>query len=303
MILAAIEAGGTKLNCAVGTGPGQGTIARASLTTGDDPRALLDRVTAWLGAQARNHGPIRALGVASFGPVDLDPTSPTYGFITSTPKPGFRDTDLLGALRRALGDVPVGFDTDVNGAALGEHRWGAAIGLTDFIYITMGTGIGAGGMSGGKLLHGLSHPEAGHIMLPRGDDSFAGVCPFHGACWEGLCSGPAIWARTGVPAEALPEDHPAWVITAHYTALAISALTLVLSPQRVIVGGSVRNAGKLGERGFFALVRRDLAQVLNGYPAHPAFERLDAYLVPPLLGDEAGIAGAFALAEGALISP
>src|SRR4051812_19064442 len=179
VLVGGIEAGGTKFVCAVGTGPGDRMLARASFPTGDRPAELLATVAGWLQEQEGRHGRLRALGIASFGPVDLRPGSPTYGFITSTPKPGWQDTDVVGRLRAAFGDIPIGFDTDVNGAALGEHAWGNAAGLSDFVYITLGTGIGAGAMVGGELLHGLVHPEMGHMLLPRapGDD-FPGVCPY-----------------------------------------------------------------------------------------------------------------------------
>jgi fructokinase len=233
----------------------------------------------------------------------LDPKSPTYGFITSTPKPGWRGTNLVGAVRHAFGDIAIGFDTDVNGAALGEFTHGCAVGLDDFVYVTVGTGIGAGGMVRGRLLHGLVHPEMGHLLLPRvvGDD-FGGVCPFHASCWEGLCSGPALARRAGVAAEHLPADHPAWTITAQYMAYAIANIVLVLSPRRVILGGSVRKGGHLGEAKFFELVRERVLDALRGYVAAPLLtsEGMAQYLVPPQLGDDAGLLGAVALAEYAL---
>lgn len=302
-LVGAIEAGGTKFVCAVGFGPGRGLLARAAFPTGDAPASVLGAVTRWLREQAKVHGELRALGVASFGPVDLDPRSPTYGFITSTPKPGWRGADVLGPLRRAFSGLPIGLDTDVNGAALGEHTWGSAAGLDDFVYITIGTGVGAGGMARGSLLHGLVHPEMGHILLPRlPGDAFEGSCPFHGRCWEGLCSGPALLKRTGSPAESLPPDHPAWALEARYIALALSTIVYVLSPRRIILGGSVRRAGQLGEAQFFEQIRADLLETLNGYITSPSLtpERISAYIVPPALGDDAGVIGAIALAQRAL---
>lgn len=301
LLVGAIEAGGTKFVCAVGTGPGDRMLARASFPTGDRPAELLATVAGWLQEQEGRHGRLRALGIASFGPVDLRPGSPTYGFITSTPKPGWQDTDVVGRLRAAFGDIPIGFDTDVNGAALGEHAWGSAAGLNDFVYITLGTGIGAGAMVGGELLHGLVHPEMGHMLLPRvpGDD-FPGVCPYHGACWEGLCSGPAIHRRTGVPAEDLPPDHPAWGLETRYIAEAVANITCVLSPERVILGGGVSKGGRLGQDRFFQQVREKLRAALNGYIAAPALgPDVDRDLVPPLLGDDAGVCGAMALGQRA----
>ncbi len=185
-------------------------LAKASFPTGDDPARLLAEVFGWLRAQEERWGALQGLGIASFGPVDLDVSSPTYGWITSTPKPGWRNVDIVGKAKEIFPEIPIGFDTDVGGAALGEHAWGRASGLSDFVYITVGTGIGAGAMAGGRLVHGLVHPEMGHMLLPRiPGDSFPGVCPFHGACWEGLCSGPALQARTGMRAEEIPADHPA----------------------------------------------------------------------------------------------
>ena len=302
-IFGAIEAGGTKFVCAVGSGGDSPLLARASFPTGDNPSRLMGEVAAWLRARQAEHGPLAALGVASFGPVDLDERSSTYGFITTTPKPGWNNADVVGPLRKAFAGLPIGFDTDVNGAALGEWRWGAAQGLEDFIYITVGTGIGGGGMARGKLLHGLVHPEMGHMGLPlvRGDD-FAGVCAFHGRCWEGLCSGPAIAKRAGMPAEDLPPDHPAWDMTIQYMAHALVNLTCVLSPRRIIIGGSVRKAGQLGQGRFFERVRTAFRSVMAGYITSPALTEagVTTFIVPPSLGDNAGICGAIALAQAAL---
>ena len=294
-LVGAIETGGTKVICAVGTGPGESLRARVSFPTGGEPERLLDRVAEWLLAQEQEHGRLAAIGVASFGPVDLDPASPTYGYITSTPKEGWRQTDLLGGLRRRLGERPMGFDTDVNAAALGEFVWGGAQGLADFLYLTIGTGIGGGGMVG------LLHPEMGHMLLPRlpGDD-FPGVCPFHGACWEGLCTGPAIEARAGIPAEALPADHPVWEMETRYIAFALANLIYCLSPRRILIGGSVRKAGQYGEASFFAALRRHVQTALNRYLGSAALDAgIDQYIVAPTLGDDAGVCGAIALAQRA----
>lgn len=301
-VFGGIEAGGTKFVCAIGDGPGAHLMERVQLPAGDDPEQLMGEVVAWFSAKSRKFGPLSALGVASFGPLDLDANSPTHGFITTTPKVGWQNTDILGPLRRAFPGVPLGFDTDVNGAALGEARWGAARGLEDFTYVTIGTGIGGGGMARGQLLHGLVHPEMGHMGLPRvGDDDFAGVCPFHGRCWEGLCSGPAIAARAGQPAESLPPDHPAWAITIRYMAHALVNLTCVLSPRRIILGGSVRKAGRLGEAEFFDTLRANFREILAGYVASPALDErgIADFIVPPQLGDDAGVCGAIALAQAA----
>lgn len=305
-IVGAVEAGGTKVVCALGRGPGTGILARTQLATGDDPRSLLARVIEWFGSESRLHGVPSAFGVASFGPLDLDPASPRHGFITTTPKPGWRGTDLLGPIRAAFPGRPIGLDTDVNGAALGEARWGAARGLEDFVYVTVGTGIGGGGVARGRPLHGLVHPEMGHIPMPVLDgDAFPGTCRVHGRCWEGLCAGPAIAARADRPAEELAADDPAWDLTIRYMAQALATLTLVLSPRRIIVGGSVRKAGRLGEAAFFARLRSALLESLGGYVDSPSLRPggIDAYVVPPALGDDAGILGAMALAQDAIGLP
>lgn len=301
-IVGAIEAGGTKFVCAIGSSSGATLLERAQFATGDNPTALMREVVSWFAAQQQKHGPLAAFGVASFGPVDLDKTSPNYGFITTTPKQGWQYADILGPLRQAFPGVPLAFDTDVNGAALGEARWGAARGLEDFIYVTVGTGIGGGGMARGRLLHGLVHPEMGHIsVLQRPGDPFQGHCPFHGRCWEGLCSGPAIAARTGMPSELLPPDHPAWDDVVFTMAHALKNLACVLSPQRILLGGSVRKAGLLGEAAFFERLRTVFRAALAGYISSPALSEqgIAGYIVPPQLGDDAGVCGALALAQDA----
>ena len=274
-----LEAGGTKFVCAVGRGPDVAADTRIATTT---PRETLERAIAFF----RQHGPIAALGVASFGPVDLDPRSPTYGFITSTPKPGWAHTDVLGPLRAALG-VPVAFDTDVNAAALAEHRWGAGRDAGSVVYITVGTGIGGGAVANGRPVHGLVHPEMGHVRIPhdRIADPFAGACPHHGDCWEGLAAAPALTARWGRPAESLPDDHPAWPMEARYLALGIVNVILTLSPERVVLGGGVMARAGLLER-----VRGSVSELLGGYVRA-------AEIVAPALGERSGVLGALALAE------
>jgi fructokinase len=306
-VFGGIEAGGTKFVCAIGDANSAALRARAEFATGDDPQALLSEVVSWFKDAALHHGALAALGVASFGPVDLDPRSPTHGFITTTPKRGWKNTDVLGPLRRAFPGAAIGFDTDVNGAALGEGRWGAArdlaeSGSEDFVYITVGTGIGGGAVVGGKLLHGLVHPEMGHVPMPVLDsDRFEGACAFHGRCWEGLCGGPAIAKRAGRPAQELAADDPAWDLTARYMAHALVTLTYVLSPRRIIVGGSVRKAGQLGEAAFFERLRRHFRAANAGYIASPALHAgaIDRFIVPPALGDDSGVCGAIVLAQHA----
>jgi fructokinase len=287
-----IEAGGTKFVCAAGTGPDDlRALTRFPTTT---PAETFARAIAFFQEQP---APVAALGIGSFGPVDLDPASPTYGYITSTPKLGWQQADICGTVGRALG-VPVAFDTDVNAAALGEQRWGAARQADPVLYLTVGTGIGGGVLVGGRPVHGLVHPEIGHMLVQRDPqaDPFPGVCPYHGDCLEGLAAGPALQARWGQPGHTLPADHPAWPLEAEYLARGLVACICVLSPQRIILGGGVMQQPHL-----FPLVRARVQGLLNGYLKAPAIEKqIDGYIVPPALGDRAGVLGALALAEYAL---
>ncbi len=282
-----IEAGGTKFVCAIGEENGAiHHLDRFDTTTPDE---TIGRALAFFKA----HPTVEALGIASFGPLDLNKSSPQYGHITVTPKPGWSGTDIAGRVSGELG-LPVAFDTDVNGAALGEHRWGAARGLHTFVYLTIGTGIGGGGMVDGRLIHGVLHPEMGHMRIPhdRAADPFDGVCPFHGDCLEGLAAGPAIEARWGARGETLGEGHPAWRLEARYLGLALANLALTLSPQRIILGGGVMQV-----KSMFGLVRAELQAALNGYVQHAAYlEGIESTVVPPALGDRAGVLGAIALA-------
>jgi fructokinase len=277
-------------------------LVRTEFPTGDDPARVLALATRWLRRQERERGRLCAVGIGSFGPVDLNQDSTTYGHVTATPKPGWNNADIVGPVRAAFPEVPVAFETDVNAAAVGEHYWGAAAGLSDFVYITIGTGIGGGAIASGQLVHGLIHPEMGHMLLPRAaGDTFAGACPYHGPCWEGLCSGPALLKRTGVRAEELPADDEAWAYETEYIALALANITSVLSPRRVIIGGGVRRAGRLGHEQFFRLIREKTRRALNDYLASAVLnEEIESYIVPPLLGDDAGVCGAIALAQLAL---
>ncbi len=287
-----LEAGGTKIVCALGAGPDT-LVAQTRIPT-TTPAETLGRVVDFFQAQQAEHGPLAGLGIGTFGPIDLDPASPTYGYITATTKAGWSQVDVVGPLRAALG-VPIGFDTDVNAAALGEWRWGAAQGLDTFLYLTIGTGIGGGAVVNGKPLHGLLHPEMGHIRIPhdRQADPYAGDCRFHGDCLEGLANGPAIGARWGKPASELPPDHPAWALEAQYLAAGVASFICSLSPQRVILGGGVMEQAHL-----FPLVRAEVQRLLNGYVQVPAIlTDIDRYIVPPGLGSRAGVLGAVALAE------
>lgn len=290
-----IEAGGTKFVCAVGTGPDD-VRAEIRFPTTTPEETLAQAIEFFRAQHAR--APLAAIGIGSFGPVDLNPASPTYGFVTSTPKPGWAGADVAGALRRALG-LPVGFDTDVNAAALGEYTWGAAQGFKNCLYLTVGTGIGGGGLVGGRPIHGLIHPEMGHIPVPHDlqADPFPGSCPFHGDCLEGLAAGSAMEKRWGQPAETLPPDHPAWALEARYLALALTGFICTLSPERIVMGGGVCEQPHL-----LPLVRRNVRQWLNGYVQSPAIledQELERYIVTPGLGNRAGVLGAIALAQQA----
>ena len=290
ILLGGVEAGGTKFVCAVGSGP-EDIVDLESIPT-TTPRETLARTVAFF---LRHRPHVAAVGIGSFGPVDPHPSSSTYGYITSTPKPGWPNTEFAGFLQREL-DVPVKFDTDTNAAALGELRWGAARGLDTFVYLTIGTGIGGGGLVGGKRMRGLVHPEMGHIRLPRaaGDD-FVGACPFHGDCLEGMASGPALLKRTGRRAEQLSEDDSAWRFEVHYLAHALANITCILSPQRMILGGGVMH-----QRHLFPRVRSELVSILAGYIQAPEIlEDVASYVVPPELDDRAGVLGALALADEA----
>ena len=287
-VLGCIEAGGTKFVCGVGSGPEDLKLAWFPTSS---PEATVESVSAFFG----NHA-LDAVGIGSFGPVDLHPESPTFGYITSTPKLEWQFFDLAGAIRRSLG-VPVGIDTDVNAAALGEARWGAARGVTDFIYLTIGTGIGGGAVVHGKLVHGLLHPEMGHIRIPHdlAKDPYPGGCPYHTDCLEGLASGPALEARWGMPAQQLPPDHPGWVLEAHYLALGLVSWVCTLSPRRIVMGGGVMQQPHL-----LPMVRRELLALLNGYiRVSGLIDNIDQYVVPPQLGNRSGVLGALVLAEQA----
>jgi fructokinase len=283
-----IETGGSKWQCAVGSAPDDVRAAETIQTT--TPAETIGSAVAFF----EREGPVEAIGIGSFGPIDQKLSSPTWGHITNTPKPGWAHTDVGRLIQRRL-SVPVAFDTDVNAAALGEHRWGACRGLDTFCYITVGTGIGGGGMAGGKLLHGLLHPEFGHMRIPhdRVADPFDGVCPYHGDCWEGLASGLAIEARWGRPAASLDGDQAVWELEARYLALGLVSVMCVLSPERIVVGGGVAH-----HDGLLALVRRDVLALMNGYlEATAVSDDIADYITLPQLGMRAGVLGAIALAQ------
>jgi len=275
--------------CGVGTGPDDLQLTTVPTTS---PQATIDQIIAFFRDQAGRE--LNAVGIGAFGPVDLHPESPTFGFITSTPKVGWQQYDLASTLYRAL-QVPIGFDTDVNAAAAGEARWGAGRGLPNFLYLTVGTGIGGGALVNGEVIHGLLHPEMGHIRIPHDLDAdpFPGSCPYHKDCLEGLASGPAMQARWGKRAQELPADHPAWTLEAHYLALGLATWVCTLSPERFLLGGGVMQQASL-----FPMIRQELLRLLNGYiDAKPLLQGIDSYVAPPELGNRAGVLGAMVLAE------
>lgn len=285
----AVEGGGTKFVCLVGKGPEEVLQQERFETT--TPQETLGRVVNFF-KQNAIHKSLEGIGVGCFGPLDLNPASPTYGCITATPKPGWAGTPVLTILRNEL-QSPVVIDTDVNAAAWGEYYWGAGQNFDPLVYITIGTGIGAGGVVQGKLMHGLIHPEMGHIFLPHDQkaDPFEGGCPFHKDCFEGLASGPAMKKRWGKAAEELQDDHPAWKLEAHYIATALMNLVYVLSPKRIILGGGVMQRASL-----LPLIWELIPQINQGYMVNPILEsNVKDYIVSPGLGNQAGVLGALAL--------
>lgn len=285
MRIGAIEAGGTKIICGIGNE--QGFIDRRISFPTETPEIAMSKIHDFFANEQ-----LDALGVGTFGPIDVNKSSETYGYITTTPKPGWGNYNFLGELRKTI-QVPIGFDTDVNGAALAEATWGSAKGLKSCVYYTIGTGVGVGVYTEGKLIHGLLHPEAGHIPVKRhSDDNYEGFCPYHHDCLEGVAAGPAIERRYGIKASELTVDHEAWKLEAYYIGQALTSTVLLLSPEKIILGGGVMHQEHL-----FPLIRKELQNNLNGYVQHHMLlEQIDHYIVPPGLGDDAGLCGAIALA-------
>ena len=288
MRIGALEAGGTKMVCAVGDENGnlERKVSFPTKTPEETMPVLLDFF---------EEQKVEAVGIGCFGPVDLNKKSPTYGCITSTPKLAWVNYNIVDAFEKRVG-VPIGFDTDVNGAVLGEVCFGAAKGCESAVYITVGTGVGVGVYVNGGLLHGLLHPEAGHVLVARAsEDTYAGKCPYHPNCLEGLAAGPAIMERWGRPASELAEREEVWELESYYIAQAVTNYILTLSPQKVILGGGVMHQEQL-----FPLIRAKVVKMLNGYVRHNAvIEEMDHYIVPPMLGGEPGIKGALVLGRNA----
>ena len=291
-LFGAVEAGGTKFIC--GIGDPQGRLIEEIRIETQTPENTLPQVSRFFSDQIKKHGAvIRRIGVGSFGPLDLDPSSPSFRKITSTPKPGWSGTDIPGYLESELHCSCV-IDTDVNAAAYGEYLWGAGRGLQTLVYFTIGTGIGGGVVIDGVPIHGLVHPEMGHLIVKHdlGADPFPGVCPYHQDCFEGLATGPSLQARWGAKPETLGSDHPAWDLEAKYIASALHSVVTILSPQIIILGGGVMQQPVLIPK-----IRALLRESLNGYVRNDLIlNRIEEYIVPPLLGKQAGVLGSLALA-------
>ncbi len=288
MLYGALEAGGTKMVCAIGDEKGN-ILEQAKFPT-TEPSETMESITGYFKDKE-----IAALGVACFGPIDLDKSSKTYGYITSTPKTAWKNFDIVGCLKDALG-IPIGFDTDVNGSLLGEVTFGCAKELSDALYLTIGTGIGGGVMTNGRLLHGMLHPELGHIRIgKRAYDRGESVCPFHDDCLEGLASGPSIEKRWGKKAIELAGINEVWELEADYLATALVNYCLTLSPKKIILGGGVMHQEQL-----FCLIRNKFKEKMAGYIVTKELEDIDNYIVPASLNDDQGILGAIKLAMDSL---
>lgn len=288
MLFGALEAGGTKMVCAIGNENGEILEQKSIPTT--TPEETMPAILEYFKDKE-----IASIGIACFGPIDLNKNSETYGYITSTPKIPWRNYNIVGAVKDAL-KIPVGFDTDVNGSLLGEVTWGCAKGLTDAVYFTIGTGVGAGIMTNGKMLHGMLHPEAGHVkMVPRSGDTYKGKCPYHGTCFEGMAAGPAIEERWGAKAVQLADREEVWDLESYYIAQVLMGIVLTLSPQKIILGGGVMHQKQL-----FSMIREKMLKELNGYIQAKELADIDNYIVPASLNDDQGIMGCIKLAMNSL---
>ncbi len=289
--IAAIEAGGTKFICGIGNEKGE-IFEKISIPT-TVPEETMKKVIEYFKEKE-----FEAMGIGSFGPIDPVKSSETYGYISKTPKPHWGDYNIVGELKKNF-NVPMEFDTDVNGAALGESLWGAGKGLNNVMYITVGTGIGAGAVVNGKMLQGLTHPEMGHIFVKRNeDDKYKGKCPFHSDCLEGLASGPAIEERWGEKGYNLENKNEVWELEAYYLAQALVNYILILSPEKIIMGGGV-----MKQKHMFPLIRKNVKEFLNGYVhKKEILEDIENYIVYPGLEENSGLIGSLALGSLALES-
>lgn len=290
MLIAALEVGGENLICSIGSREGN-VMQRATFASGAPEAAIVQAIEFF------RMFDVKALGVGSFGPLDLDPTSATYGYITGTPKAGWAHFPLLPALRESLG-VPVEIDTAVNAAALAEHRMGAGRGARSMLYLSVGAGIGGGLIIGGQPLHGMTHPELGHMLVvpEEGDILPDGACPFHRHCAEGMASVPALEKRWGLPPQLMTEDHPAWALEAAYIAQLCANTVLMVSPERIVLGGSVMKPH------LYPMIRKRTLSLLGGYVENERIteEGMQQYIVPAQLGINAGVTGALLLGAQAL---
>lgn len=287
---ASLETGGTKCVCAIGSDPQH--IEDYQIFPTLTPQETLPEVIKYFQTHIPTYN-IKAMGITSFGPIDVNTNSIRFGYITSTPKIEWQSTDLVGTVKRELGISKVAFDTDVNGAALAEGKWGAAIGLDTFIYITVGTGIGVGVIVNGKPLHGMLHPEGGHIILPiHPKDPSVGFCPFHKNCFEGLASGPTFDKRWGIPAYELDDTHLAWELEINYLATGIANFACSHSPQRIILGGGISKRTSI-----FPSLRAKVQELLSGYlRTDQILNKIDQYIVPPSL-NHSGLLGGLLMAS------
>jgi fructokinase len=288
-IFGGVEIGGSEIVCAIGTSPMN--ILNETIIFTRSPSETLPEIIQFFLNQQKEYGNITAIGIASFGPLDLNPRSPTYGQIISTPKSGWVGTDVIHPFQNAL-NIPVYLDTDVNGAALGEWLSGAGRGFDTILYMTVGTGIGVGAIFSGKIFHGSNHPEMGHMRIPHDfvNDPFVGICPFHGDCLEGLASGHAMELRWLSRPENLPYNHPAWALEAQYLAYATTNLIFTFSPQRIILGGGI-----MRHLGLLKRIQQETNKLVNGYGNFGERE-INQIMVEPMLGDRAGVCGAIGLA-------
>jgi len=288
-----LETGGTNINCIIATSP-QNIITEYHIPTGD-PAATTSKIIDFIQSESQKLSlHIESMGIGSFGPLRLDHKDPDYGSIAVTPKLDWRNYPLLTTFSSVF-DFPILIDTDVNAALLGELSWGAGIGLSDFVYVTIGTGIGGGVLANGQLIHGTLHPEIGHMFLKHdlNLDPFPGICPYHADCLEGLANGPSIAKRWGMPAQKLPGNHPGWAVEADYLAQMCVNLTLMLSPQKIILGGGVSQ-----HHGLLPMIRNKFREKLNNYVVSSLYnENLESFIVSPKLGQKAGVLGALALAQ------
>lgn len=285
-----IEAGGTKFICALSSEPPRLDHQVTFSTT--DPASTLEQVRSFFAPYVKD-GKVKGIGLAAFGPVDVNPASPTYGYITATPKPGWFNTNILSTLRQQLG-VPFAFHVDVSGSAIGEHAWGASRGIDPSLYLTVGTGIGGGYLLDGKPLSGLTAVEMGHIRIPHDlkRDPFEGSCPYHKDCFEGLAAGPALTARFGARGESLADNDPFWLLEAEYIASALANYILTLSPRIIVLGGGIMQRAFL-----YPLIRKRVRELLNSYVREDAILMdIEHYIVPPALGKYSGVLGAIAMA-------